>query len=186
MRLRMPVKKMLGVSSGRVMWRKRARRPAPSTCAASWYSCGMAWRPARKMMTLTPRPCQTLMRMMDGIAHMGSRRSSAGAGCRATPSSSLSRPALGRIDPEPHQADRDGRGHERQEVHRPDPRDAPDGLVEAQRDGQRHGHAQGHRDDRVEDGVAERHPEAVVVEQVAEVVQADRTSAASAGPTTSG
>ena len=122
------------------------------------------------MITLTPSPCQTLMRMIEGIAQNGSVIQRWG-GIPADAKELVEQAALGRVDPEPHQADGDGRGHQRQEVHGPDPRDAPDGLVQAHRDGQRHGHAQGHRDDRVEDGVAEGHPEPVVVGEVAEVVE---------------
>ena len=54
------------------MFRKRAQRPAPSTLAASSSSVGIAWRPARKMMTFVPRPCQTDMATIDGIARVGS------------------------------------------------------------------------------------------------------------------
>ena len=75
-----------------------------------------------------------------------------------TPRNSLSSPCWGcRSRPTP--AHRDRRGDQRQEVHRPDPRDAPDRLVEAEREAERQGHPQGHRDERVERGVAQRDPE---------------------------
>ena len=72
MKARIPVKNTDGVSSGSVTCRKRAQVPAPSTAAASWYSCGIAWRPARKMITVVPSPCQTLITTIEGIAQNGS------------------------------------------------------------------------------------------------------------------
>ena len=38
-----------GLSSGRITCRTRWKKPAPNTSAASVYSCGMPWSPARKI-----------------------------------------------------------------------------------------------------------------------------------------
>ena len=86
-----PVKKIDGVRSGSVTCRKRAQRPAPSTLAASSRSVGIAWRPARKMITLTPRPCQIDIATIDGMASVGSLSHFWG-GIPNTPRTSLSRP----------------------------------------------------------------------------------------------
>ena len=39
------LKKMMGDSAGRVMEMNRRTFPAPSTCAASYYSCGICFSP---------------------------------------------------------------------------------------------------------------------------------------------
>ena len=71
-RLSTPVKKMAGVSSGTMIRRTCAPRPAPSTLAASIRSSGIPWSAARKMITLIPRPCQIDIAMIEGIASVGS------------------------------------------------------------------------------------------------------------------
>src|SRR5437660_1475934 len=48
------LKKIVGVSIGSVMWRKRAQLPAPSTLAASYSSSETPCSPARKMTMRVP------------------------------------------------------------------------------------------------------------------------------------
>ena len=65
---------MIGVSSGRVIRRKRCHEVAPSSAAASFSDCGMVCRPARSEMATKGMPRQTLAAITDQRAFHGSPR----------------------------------------------------------------------------------------------------------------
>ena len=59
-------KSSVGRSIGSVTWRKRDQPLAPSTSAASVTSCGMVWRPARKITISVPKLRHTAIRTSEG------------------------------------------------------------------------------------------------------------------------
>src|SRR5262252_8928415 len=52
----------VGVSSGRLTYRKAVHPFVPSSRALSYSSCGMAWRPARRIIKLKPSDVHTVMK----------------------------------------------------------------------------------------------------------------------------
>jgi len=73
MRLMLSAKKKAGARSGSVMWRTRCAGVAPSISAASWYTVGIACRPASRITITNPVSFHTLVRITDTIAHVGSK-----------------------------------------------------------------------------------------------------------------
>ena len=166
------MKKMLGVSSGRTTFRKRAQRPAPSTLAASSSSAGDRLEAGQEDDDVRPEA------LPDG--HRDDRRHGQGRVAqpflRRNPEQAdelVEEPRVRAVDPLPDEGDRDRRGDDRQEIGRPDPRDPADGLIEGERQEERDQHPERHRHDRVEGGVAERLEEPVVRGERDEVVQPD-------------
>src|SRR3981189_3229387 len=70
---RMPLKKRVGEIIGSVICQKRSRVLAPSIDAASYSSCGMPCRPARKMtIMLPPMAAHSATSIRAGRAQLGS------------------------------------------------------------------------------------------------------------------
>ena len=166
------MKNRLGVSSGSVTWRNRAAATRPVD--------------ARRVVVvgrdrLEPREEDDRVggealpdRHRDDRRHRPEGVADPLLGRDAEHVEELVEEAVGRaVDPGPHEAHRDRRGDQRQEVHGPDPRDAPERLVEREREAERQGHPERHRHERVERRVAERHPEAPVAQEPGVVVEAD-------------
>src|SRR3954470_23109670 len=65
-------------SPGRVTWANRCHDEAPSMVAASYWSAGMAFSPARKQTVKNGTPFHTLTRITDGMASDASDSHSAG------------------------------------------------------------------------------------------------------------
>ena len=168
----MPVKNRLGVSSGRVTWRNRRRRPG----AVDARRVVVVGRDRLEPREEDDRVGREALpdRHRDDRRHRPEGIADPLLGRDAEHAEELVEEAgRGAVDPGPDEADRDRRGDERQEVHRPDPGDAPQRLVERERETERQRQPERHRHDRVEGRVAERHPEPPVVEQPGVVVEAD-------------
>src|SRR5574340_1105529 len=61
---------MYGVSRGKEIFQNRRQGLAPSTWAASWYSLGMLFNPARKISIIVPQT-QMINSTTDILDHMG-------------------------------------------------------------------------------------------------------------------
>ena len=67
------LKNIVGEIIGSVTFQKRRQAPAPSIEAASYSSCGMPWRPARKItIMLPPMAPQSAITISAGSAQVGS------------------------------------------------------------------------------------------------------------------
>src|SRR3954451_15561716 len=67
-------KKIAGVIIGQVTYRNRCSGPAPSICADSSCDCGTWSRAAEKTRKLEPKPCQTDIATIAGIAQVDEPR----------------------------------------------------------------------------------------------------------------
>ena len=160
--------------AGMVTWRKRCHTLAPSMAAASWSSCGTAWRPARIVMPKKGMPRQMLARHTEEIARLGPPRKL--MFCLDDPQvfqKPGDRAEDGIEDHEPAEGTQGG-GHDPGHHHR-----RPDGVAEADAvvQDQRHGQAQGRLEGNGNQGINESVPRGLekdaVGNQVGEVAEAD-------------
>jgi hypothetical protein len=61
----------VGSSSGQMIWRKICHCEAPSTRAASTGSRGIAAKPSSSSTMVMPTPCQTNVKMIEGVTASG-------------------------------------------------------------------------------------------------------------------
>ena len=66
-----PATSAMGRISGSVIWNRRREKPAPSTWAASWMSCGIDVRPAMRITVASGRIRHTWMVMTEPMASQG-------------------------------------------------------------------------------------------------------------------
>ena len=61
----------IGITSGRVIWNRWRKNPAPSTSAASWMSWGIDESPPSRITVASGSVRQTCTVMIDAIARYG-------------------------------------------------------------------------------------------------------------------
>src|ERR1043166_5566364 len=120
MRPKSSATRLMGRISGSVTWKKLRQKPAPSTAAASWMSCGIEPWPASRITVASGSCRQTWTALTAPLAHREGRPPEPHEARAVNQPRHAQRPvehAVGRVeDPEPgDRADRDRRDPRQQD-----------------------------------------------------------------------